>query len=155
MTEQKRKRGRPRLDTHLTADYGGSRRNTVNAMYMMEAVGVLTEAASEIPDSGLLWTSNAKTWTVSSKNGILEQLGRMLIQDGFEVTDFIYTANLAIGAIKAGYTAREIENAIRAVRLAFKTAGTNPSSPTAKKEADRARTVLERMAAYEEGAAND
>ena len=155
MNEQKRKRGRPRLDTHLTEGYGGSRRKAVNAMYMMEAVGVLTEAASEIPSGGLLWTSNAKTWTVSSKNGILEQLGRLLVQDGFAVADFIYAANLAVGALKAGCTTREIENAIRAIRLAFKAADANPSSPAAKKEADHARAVLERMAAYEEGAAND
>ena len=38
MEEKKRGRGRPRLDTHLTEVRGYSRRQTVNSMYMFEAV---------------------------------------------------------------------------------------------------------------------
>lgn len=42
MTEQKRKRGRPKLPTPITEDYAPSRRQAVNAMYMYEAVDLIT-----------------------------------------------------------------------------------------------------------------
>lgn len=158
MTEQKRKRGRPRLDTHLTSVYGSSRRQAVNSMYMFEAVGALTEAASKIPDRGLLWTVDLEARKAVSKDGILEQLGRMLIQDGFTSDDFIYTANLAADATNAGYTAREVEKAIRAIRLAYKAIDLNQPDPYKESIANRARAELQQMAAYgheQEGAAND
>ena len=58
--------------------------------------------------------------TVKSKNGILEQLGRMVVQDHFSEEDCIYIANLAIAALKNGSTSREVEKAIRAIRLPMK-----------------------------------
>ena len=118
MTEQKRKRGRPKLPTPITEDYAPSRRQAVNAMYMYEAVDLITEAASEIPNADLLWFSDEKTRTAKSKSGVLEQIGRMLIQDRFSSSDCIYIASLAADAVSVGYTSREVENAIRAVRLA-------------------------------------
>jgi len=50
----------------------------------------------------------------------LEQLGRMVVQDHFSEDDCIYIANLAIIALKNGKTSREIEKAIRAIRLPLK-----------------------------------
>lgn len=50
----------------------------------------------------------------------MEQLGRMLVQDNLSEKDFITVANMAIAALQAGHTSREIENAIRKIRVAIK-----------------------------------
>lgn len=50
----------------------------------------------------------------------MEQLGRMLIQDKLSEKDFITVANMAVAALQAGRTSREIENAIRKIRMAIK-----------------------------------
>lgn len=44
----------------------------------------------------------------------------MLIQDKLSEKDFITVANMAVTALQAGRTSREIENAIRIIRMAFK-----------------------------------
>lgn len=120
MEQEKRGRGRPKMDTHIT-EYGApSRRQAINAMYMFEGVHLLSVAATDIPDSDLLWHSDEETRTAKSKNGILEQLGRMLEQDHIAEGDCIYVANLSIVALKNGKTSREIEKAIRAIRLTLK-----------------------------------
>src|SRR5699024_6014005 len=69
---------------------------------MYEAVDLISVAATEIPDSDLLWCSDASTQTAGGKQGILEQLGRRLIQDKFSPDDCITIANYAIQALKAG-----------------------------------------------------
>ena len=80
MEQEKRGHGRPKIDTHIT-EYGApSRRQAINAMYMFEGVHLLSVAATDIPDSDLLWHSDDATQTAKSKNGILEQLGRMLVK---------------------------------------------------------------------------
>ena len=146
MTEQKRKRGRPKLPTPITEDYAPSRRQAVNAMYMYEAVDLITEAASEIPNADLLWFSEEKTRTAKSKSGVLEQIGRMLIQDRFSSSDCIYIASLAADAVSVGYTSREVENAIRAVRLAYKALGKHQDDPYYENAAYRAADTLRQMA---------
>ena len=83
MTEKKRKRGRPKLPTPITEDYASSRRQAVNAMYMYEAVDLIKAAAAEIPNGDALWFADDRTRTAASKNGVLEQIGRMRVQDGF------------------------------------------------------------------------
>ena len=97
MEEKKRGRGRPRLDV---PNGRCSRRQAVNSMYMFEAVQLISEAAAEIPDKSLLWYSDETTWTIKSKDGILEQIGRMLIQDHHEQCHCVYITNLAIAALK-------------------------------------------------------
>ena len=89
-------------------------------MYMFEGVRLLSVAATDIPDSHLLYQSDDATMTVKSKNGILEQLGRMVVQDHFSEEDCVYIANLAIAALKNDSTSREVEKAIRAIRLPMK-----------------------------------
>ena len=89
-------------------------------MYMYEAVCELSVAATEIPNHEILWYSDSKTQTAGGKHGIMEQLGRMLIQDHLPKKDFITVANMAIAALQAGHTSREIENAIRKIRMAIK-----------------------------------
>ena len=46
MEQEKRGRGRPKIDTHIT-EYGApSRRQAINAMYMFEGVHLLSVAAT-------------------------------------------------------------------------------------------------------------
>ena len=92
MEQDKRGRGRPKIDTHITEAYASSRRQAVNAVYMYEGVDLISVAATEIPDTCLLWRSDASTRTAGGKQGILEQLGRMLIQDKFSQDDCITIA---------------------------------------------------------------
>lgn len=120
MEEKKRGRGRPRLDTRHTEAHAPSRRQAVNSMYMFEAVQLISEAATEIPDSERLWYSDHTTFSAKSKDGILEQIGRMILQDKYELSDCVYITNLSIAAVKNGYTCREIEKAIRKIRMMLK-----------------------------------
>ncbi|MDE6313070.1 MAG: hypothetical protein K2M46_05550 [Lachnospiraceae bacterium] len=120
MEEVKRRRGRPKLDAHITEEYAPSRRQALNKMYMYEGVHLLPVAATEIQNRELLWKESREAQTLKSRDGILEQLGRMVMQDQLSHTDCIYLANLAIAAVQAGYTTREVEIALREIRMAAK-----------------------------------
>ena len=145
MEEKKRGRGRPRLDTRNTEAYAPSRRQAVNSMYMFEAVQLISEAATEIPDSELLWYSDNATHSAISKNGILEQIGRMRIQDKYDLSDCIYITNLSIAAVKNGYTCRAIEKAIRKIRLTSNESNKNPESAYLRNVAGQAVVALRLM----------
>ena len=93
MEQEKCGRGRPKIDTHITEVGAPSRRQAINAMYMFEGVHLISVAATEIPDSDLLWHSDDATQTAKSKNGILEQLGRMIVQGHYKEEDCVYIAN--------------------------------------------------------------
>lgn len=120
MEEIKRKRGRPKIDAHITEEYAPSRRQALNKMYMYEGVHLLSVAATEIPDGTVLWSEGQAAQTLKSRDGILEQLGRMVVQDRLSHADCVYLANLAIAAVQAGYTTREVEIALREIRMAAK-----------------------------------
>ena len=85
--EVRRKRGRPKMDAHITEEYALSRRQALNKMYMYEGVHLLSEAATEIPNSEVLWQEDRTAVTLKSRDGILEQLGRMAVQDKLGRTD--------------------------------------------------------------------
>ena len=142
MEEIKRGRGRPRLDV---PDGRCSRRQTVNSMYTDKAAQLISEAATEIPDGKLLWYPDDVTWTIKSKDGILEQIGRMLIQDKISQNHCIFITNLSISALKNGYTCREIEKAIRKIRMAFKESTKAPDNTELINIAGQAVTALRLM----------
>jgi len=142
MEEKKRGRGRPRLDVP-NSRY--SRRQAVNSMYTDKASQLISEAATEIPDGKLLWYSDTTTWTIKCKNGILEQIGRMLVQDCHEQSHCVYITNLAISALKNGCTCREIEKAIRKIRLTSKESNNRPDSTYLRNVAGQAVTALRLM----------
>ena len=123
---EQKKRGRPKIYAEITEAYAPSRRQAIKAMYMYEAVCELSVAATEIPNHEILWYSDSKTKTAGGKHSIMEQLGRMLIQDNLSEKDFITVANMAIAALQAGQTSREIENAIRNIRTEIKRYNTAP-----------------------------
>ena len=52
----------------------------------------------------------------------------MAMQDKLDRTDCVYLANLAIAAVRAGYTTREVEVALRKIRMAAKSSMKNPDS---------------------------
>ena len=104
MEEKKRSRGRPRLDTRHTEAHAPSRRQAVNSMYVNKAAQLISEADADIPDGKLLWYSDKATWTIKSKDGILEQIGRMLVQDKVSQNHCIFIINLSIVALKNGCT---------------------------------------------------
>ena len=128
--EVRRKRGRPKLDARITEEYAPSRRQALNKMYMYEGVHLLSAAATEIQNSEVLWQEDRTAVTVKSRDGILEQLGRMMVQDKLAYTDCAYLANLAIAAIQNGYTTREVEVTLRQVRMAAKSSMKNPDDET-------------------------
>ena len=142
MEEIKRGRGRPRLDV---PDGRCSRRQTVNSMYTDKAAQLISEAATEISDGKLLWYPDDVTWTIKSKDGILEQIGRMLIQDKISQNHCIFITNLSISALKNGYTCREIEKAIRKIRMAFKESTKAPDNTELINVAGQAVTALRLM----------
>jgi len=123
---EKRKRGRPPIDISKTISLDGTRRTLVNAQYMFEAISIIKESASEITDHEMLWFSDDATQTANGKHGILEQIGRIALQDKYTNEQCIFFANCSIQALKAGYTSREIEKAIRAVRMAIRRCEAHP-----------------------------
>lgn len=118
---EKRKRGRPKVDTHITDGQFNNRRQELNYKYMFEGTGVLMDAADEIPERTILYEIDKENRCFKAcKTGILEQLGRMRIQDNISLEDCIIIANYAIDAIKAGVGVKEITVAIRKVRTTLK-----------------------------------
>ena len=142
MEEKKRSRGRPRLDVPNSRR---SRRQAVNSMYVKKAAQLISEAAAEIPNGNLLWYSDETTWTIKSKDGILEQIGRMLVQDHHEPSHCVYITNLAIAALKNGCACREIEKAIRKIRMTLKESTRIPNSTELISVAGEAVTALQQM----------
>ena len=69
--EVRRKRGRPKMDAHITEEYALSRRQALNKMYMYEGVHLLSEAATEIPNSEVLWQEDRTAVTLKSPDGDL------------------------------------------------------------------------------------
>ena len=118
---EKRKRGRPKVDTHLTEGHYDNRRKELNYKYMFEGTGVLMDAAEEIPEKHILYEVDHEHFRFKAcKTGILEQLGRLRIQDNAALEDCVIVANYAIDAIKAGVGVKEITVAIRKLRTALK-----------------------------------
>ena len=114
------------------------------------------KVADEYKLSGMTQEQAASYISSDVQNGVLEQIGRMRVQDGFSDGDCIYIANLAADAVNGGFTSREVERTIRAIRLAFKAKDAHTDDPYYADLAARAVDMLRRMAAYEtKGAAND
>ena len=90
--QPKRKRGRPKIDADFTEQLVTSRRAQLNAKYMFDGM-VLVKNSPEITEPDMLWKEDAASSSATSKNGILEQLGRMVEQDHPHHNDCIFFAN--------------------------------------------------------------
>ncbi len=147
---EKRKRGRPAIELSSTAFLDGTRRTQVNAKYMFEAISVIKEAASEIPDHEMLWYEDIAAQSANGKHGILEQIGRMALQDKYTKEHCVLFANCSINALKAGYTSRNIEYAIRAVWLAIRRYEAHPDFPWLRATAAEAVHEFKKMGGMED-----
>ena len=109
------------MDTHITEGHYDNRRKELNYKYMFEGTGVLMDAAEEIPEKHILYEVDHEHFRFKAcKTGILEQLGRLRIQDNAAIEDCVIVANYAIDAIKAGVGVKEITVTIRKLRTALK-----------------------------------
>ncbi len=111
METQKRGRGRPKIDTSLMDDQL-SRRAAVNAKYMYDGMVLIKAAATEIPDWQMLWDEDRTARTAKSKNGILEQLGRMAEQDRFHPDDCVYRTVTSRGRDRELLPASQINSSL-------------------------------------------
>lgn len=145
MEQTKRKRGRSKIDAGIADPLGIGCRASVNTKYMYDGVGLLLDAASDIPERDLLWHLDSATHALKSKNGILEQLGRMVTQDHLAFEDCVLAANQAIEALKHGYTSRRIEIVLREIRMAIKRYRANPDNQDLQHKVELAFLRLVRM----------
>ena len=128
-----RKRGRPKVDTHLTEGHFDNRRLELNRKYMYEGTGILHEAGDDIPDGTMLYEVDDEGKRFKTcKDGILEQLGRMYVQDGASLEDCTAVANFSIDALKAGSGVKEITVAIRKIRTTLKAYRADEENPHLK-----------------------
>ncbi|MCD8342181.1 MAG: hypothetical protein LUC87_08555 [Clostridiales bacterium] len=146
MDDEKRERGRPKIDASVASSLATCRRAQLNAKYMFDGAFLLSRAGDKIPDNDLLWHSDDATYTAGGRQGILEQIGRMLEQDHIAGEDCIYVANLSARAVKAGHTTREVEKAIRAIRKTTKELAADPEDAECRRKAVAAVEELEKMA---------
>ena len=114
---EKKKRGRPSVFTRTLGDdefaetvkqgiNGESARSVTNALYYQEGMLI----AKELCDvHEVFFTSNGR----GRRNCILEQLGRMKLQNNFDDESCKRVCEIALQALKDGYTVREMENYIR------------------------------------------
>lgn len=124
------KRGRPTVAaTYIGEDFSqfikttrpGKTTRTYAAEYYRSVVySLLSEAASDIPYlDGIFHCDDGKR-ELRQKGEIIEQLGRMLEQDGHSPEDILYFATLAAQHYHDGYTVKEIKAWLLEVRKAWK-----------------------------------
>ena len=69
----------------------------------------------------------------------------MAAQDKLAYTDCAYLANLAIAAVQNGYTTREVETALRKIRMAANASMRNPNNEALYSALGNAVDILRRM----------
>lgn len=121
-----RRRGRPTAAAqHLSEDFSQSlvyqnpdkTSRTRAAIYYRCAAGyVLSEAASDIPYLDGIYYRSDTEMILRQKGEIIEQLGRMLQQDGYRKEDVIEAARIAARAYHDGCTVKQIKAWIMKVR---------------------------------------
>lgn len=125
------KRGRPTAaETHLDESFaaaiadmfpGKTKRTHATIYYQSAVYPLLSEAASEIPHLDGIFRHDDTGMACYQKGEIIEQLGRMLEQDGHSPDDVLYFAQLAAQHYHDGYTVKEIKAWLLEVRKAWKT----------------------------------
>ena len=91
----------------------GNTKRTLQARYYQVCVqGLLTEAASEFPILKRIFFLDKVNQTIVWKREILEQLGRMLNQDGYPREDVITVARAAAEMLADGWQVKTIKRYI-------------------------------------------
>ena len=132
---EKKKRGRPSIDARdglgmveviANADIADkTHRSHVNEYYRLEAVDFLCKHLSELPHAGKLIVPYKDSYIHRKTGlGVLEQLGRMILQDGYSEGDALNVANIATTLLSEhGFTVKEVERYIRHGRTTGKWGG--------------------------------
>ena len=124
VSENKRRRGRPTvfqrdhmegMERWCTANKYRTRRNHVAAYYRSSVFGIL-EDHNDIPYLAEIFRIDGDVCI--QKGEIIEQLGRMHVQDGYGEDTIIYAATLAARFYHNGNTVKEIAAYLRRVRKA-------------------------------------
>lgn len=89
-------------------------RSHVNTFYRTAAANFIGEHFSELPQAGKL-VRPVKGSYIPCKTGlsVLEQLGRMIEQDGYSEQDVLLISDLASRMLDRGFTVKEVERYIR------------------------------------------
>ena len=124
MDNDKRRRGRPSVTEKIAGSHAKSyeyvitsgkkyrsRRSITDTAYSFTAIGILSEAASEINDLEVICREEYQC------RSILNQLGRMYRTEGYSKKDVIAIAKEAIRGKKEGHSVKEIEQYIKHGRL--------------------------------------
>ena len=83
---------------------------TVQArFYQACSVGLLHEATDQYPELERIFQRDRENRRLKQKPEILEQLGRMWMQDGYREDDVITVARTAADALGEGYTVKEVK----------------------------------------------
>ena len=83
-----------------------SERSITNELYYHEGMSI----AQKVCDTrGIFFTPKGK----SRRNCILEQIGRMSLQNNYDQESCEWALQVALRALEEGYTVREIENYLR------------------------------------------
>ena len=123
-SENKRRRGRPTvferdhmecMESLCTANKYRTRRNHVATYYRSSVFGIL-EDHSDIPYLAEIFRIDGNACI--EKCEIIEQLGRIHVQDGYGEETIIYAATLAARFYHNGNTVKEIAAYLRRVRKA-------------------------------------
>ena len=126
-TVSKNKRGRPTVAKRLDIeqlfamikqdDQYESERSYTNEIYWQEGMSIIRQL---FPDEGNGYNDFISGFFFSKgrrkRACIVEQIGRMSAQNGFNDADCKAVAATAIQYVKDGYTVREVERWIRGVR---------------------------------------
>ena len=114
---KKKKRGRPSVFMRTLGDESlaevirqsydlESERSITNELYYQEGMSI----ARKLCDTReIFFTPKGK----SRRNCILEQIGRMSLQNNFDQESCEWALKVALRALEEGYTVREIENYLR------------------------------------------
>lgn len=115
----KRGRGRPTVTERYTdkafPDWikgtcpNRTTRTQATQFYCSTVFGLLSEAASEIPFLDSIFIEGNLHDGTRQKTEIVEQLGRMLTQDGYSESDVKYIAAIAAEAYHEGATVKQIK----------------------------------------------
>ncbi len=127
VSENKRRRGRPTVfqrdhmedfDRYIAGmDEGKTRRSHVAEYYRSSVFGIL-ESHADIPYLEEIFKVDNAKFSCKQKGEIIEQLGRMYAQDGYDEDTIVYAATLAARFYHNGNTVKEIAAYLRRVRKA-------------------------------------
>lgn len=86
-----------------------SNRTKQARFYQMIAARIMDEHQDEHPELKRIYFHDKKLKKDHSKPELLEQIGRMYVQDSFDEDSCIKAACLAAQALNAGYTVKEVK----------------------------------------------